>query len=168
MRDSETNFNKSFEETDVFDQGDGMFPGNFDEESSTGMSGETFPDDRFFGGPPVEGPFTGDTFSDRFPAEEADGGPGSGDRAADPREAGGPESIDFAEPDPDLTVEQAFVELERLVKRMETDGISLEESFACYEKGIRLVRFCNGKIDGVEKKVRILRGEGGLSGDNRI
>lgn len=168
MRDSETNFNKSFEEPDVFDEGDGMFPGNFDEESSTGISGETFPDERLFGGPPVEGPFTGDTFSDRFPAEEADGGPGSGDRAADPWEAGGPESIDFADPDPDLTVEQAFAELERLVKRMETDGISLEESFACYEKGIRLVRFCNGKIDGVEKKVRILRGEGGLSGDNRI
>ena len=168
MRDSETNFNKSFEEPDVFDEGDGMFPGNFDEEGSTGISGETFPDERLFGGPPVEGPFTGDTFSDRFPAEEADGGPGSGDRAADPREADGPESIDFADPDPDLTVEQAFAELERLVKRMETDGISLEESFACYEKGIRLVRFCNGKIDGVEKKVRILRGEGGLSGDNRI
>lgn len=168
MRDSETNFNKSFEEPDVFEEGDGMFPGNFDEESSTGISGETFPDERLFGGPPVEGPFTGDTFSDRFPAEEADGGPGGGDRAADPREAGGPESIDFAEPDPDLTVEQAFAELERLVKRMETDGISLEESFACYEKGIRLVRFCNEKIDGVEKKVRILRGEGGLSGDNRI
>ena len=49
MRDSETNFNKSFEETDVFDQGDGMFPGNFDEESSTGISGETFPDEGLFG-----------------------------------------------------------------------------------------------------------------------
>lgn len=168
MRDSETNFNKSFEETDFLDEGDGMFSGNFDEESSTGIPGETFPDEGLFGGPAVEGPFSGGTFSDRFPAEEADGGPVRGDREAEPPGAGGPESIDFADPDPDLTVEQAFAELERLVKRMETDGISLEESFACYEKGIRLVRFCNGKIDGVEKKVRILRGEGGLSGDNRI
>ena len=43
---------------------------------------------------------------------------------------------------------------------MEEDGISLEESFACYERGIRLVRFCNDRIDRVEKKVQMLRGEG--------
>lgn len=59
-----------------------------------------------------------------------------------------------------LTVEEAFEELERLVKRMEEEGISLEESFACYEKGIRLVRLCNDRIDRVEKKVQMLRGEG--------
>lgn len=60
----------------------------------------------------------------------------------------------------DLSVEEAFEELERLVHRMEEDGISLEESFACYEKGVRLVRLCNERIDRVEKKVQILRGEG--------
>ncbi|MDO5132314.1 MAG: exodeoxyribonuclease VII small subunit [Eubacteriales bacterium] len=59
-----------------------------------------------------------------------------------------------------MTVEEAFAELERLIGKMETEGITLEESFACYEKGIRLVRFCNERIDRVEKKVRILRGEG--------
>ena len=61
----------------------------------------------------------------------------------------------------DLSVEEAFEELEHLVRRMEEDGISLEESFACYERGIRLVRFCNGRIDRAAKKVQILRGEGG-------
>lgn len=60
----------------------------------------------------------------------------------------------------DLSVEEAFEELERLIRRMEEDGISLEESFACYERGIRLVRFCNDRIDRVEKKVQMLRGEG--------
>lgn len=63
----------------------------------------------------------------------------------------------------DLTVEEAFEELERLIKRMEADDISLEESLACYEQGIRLVRFCHEKIDFVEKKVQILRGEGGIT-----
>ena len=43
---------------------------------------------------------------------------------------------------------------------MEEDGISLEDSFACYEKGIRLIRYCNERIDRVEKKVQMLRGEG--------
>ena len=65
-------------------------------------------------------------------------------------------------------MEEAFAQLELLIKRMETDGISLEESFACYEKGIRLVRYCNDRIDRVEKKVRILRGEGGISGEDRM
>lgn len=81
-------------------------------------------------------------------------------------ENAGPAVAAAASLDPDMPVEEAFAELERLVKRMETDGISLEESFACYEKGIRLVRFCNEKIDRVEKKVRILQGEGGVSGEN--
>lgn len=60
----------------------------------------------------------------------------------------------------ELSVEDAFAQLEELVKRMESDSISLEDSFACYEKGIRLVRYCNDRIDRVEKKVQMLRGEG--------
>lgn len=67
----------------------------------------------------------------------------------------------------ELSVEQAFAELEKLVKRMESDDISLEESFSCYEKGIRLVRFCNDRIDRVEKKVQMLRGEG-MTGDGSL
>ncbi len=67
----------------------------------------------------------------------------------------------------ELSVEKAFEELEELVKRMESDGISLEESFSCYEKGIRLVRYCNDRIDRVEKKVQMLRGEG-MTGDGAL
>ena len=73
----------------------------------------------------------------------------TGDAQVQPEEAG-----------QELTVEEAFAELERLISTMETEGITLEESFACYERGIRLVRYCNERIDRVEKKVRILRGEG--------
>lgn len=60
----------------------------------------------------------------------------------------------------ELTVEEAFAQLEQLIGRMEEEGISLEDSFACYEKGIRLIRYCNDRIDRVEKKVQMLRGEG--------
>ena len=59
-----------------------------------------------------------------------------------------------------LPVEEAFARLEQLIRRMESEDISLEDSFACYEQGIRLVRYCNERIDQVEKKVQILRGEG--------
>ena len=61
---------------------------------------------------------------------------------------------------PELSVEEAFSQLEELIRQMEEDGISLEDSFACYEKGIRLIRYCNERIDRVEKKVQMLRGEG--------
>lgn len=58
------------------------------------------------------------------------------------------------------TIEEALAQIDALVERMGTDGISLEESFDCYEKGIRLIRYCDERIDRVEKKVRMLRGEG--------
>ena len=60
----------------------------------------------------------------------------------------------------ELSVEEAFAALEQIVQKMEEDGISLEDSFSCYETGIRLVRYCSERIDRVEKKVQMLRGEG--------
>ena len=60
----------------------------------------------------------------------------------------------------ELSVEEAFAALEQIVQNMEDESISLENSFSCYEAGIRLVRYCSGRIDRVEKKVQMLRGEG--------
>lgn len=60
----------------------------------------------------------------------------------------------------ELSVEEAFAALEQIVQRMEEESISLEDSFNFYETGIRLVRYCSGRIDRVEKQVQMLRGEG--------
>ena len=60
----------------------------------------------------------------------------------------------------ELSVEEAFAALEQIVQNMEDEGISLEDSFSCYEAGIRLVHYCSERIDRVEKKVQMLRGEG--------
>ena len=43
---------------------------------------------------------------------------------------------------------------------MENRDSSLEETFACYEKGMKLAKACSGKIDKVEKKIQILSEEG--------
>ncbi|MEG0216157.1 MAG: exodeoxyribonuclease VII small subunit [Hungatella sp.] len=59
------------------------------------------------------------------------------------------------------TIEQTFEELENLVGTMESGHSSLEESFACYEIGMKLVKECSKKIDQVEKKITILTEEGG-------
>ena len=46
--------------------------------------------------------------------------------------------------------------------RMEEDGITLEESFAGYEEGMKLLKYCNEKIDRVEKQVQKMNAEGQL------
>ena len=51
---------------------------------------------------------------------------------------------------------------QKLLDEMGRDGVTLEESFACYEKGIRLLRQVNERIDRVEKKVQMLTEDGTL------
>jgi exodeoxyribonuclease VII small subunit len=62
------------------------------------------------------------------------------------------------------TIEQTFEELDRLLEKLESSDTTLEESFACYEAGIRLVKACGEKIDKVEKQIIVLQ-EGGSDGD---
>lgn len=58
----------------------------------------------------------------------------------------------------ELTIEQTFEELDRILETLESSETTLEESFAGYERGMRLVKACSEKIDQVEKKMIILRG----------
>ncbi len=57
-------------------------------------------------------------------------------------------------------IEDAFLKLQEILSRMDDEEVSLEESFQCYEKGMKLIRYCNDTIDAVEKKVKILSAEG--------
>lgn len=58
----------------------------------------------------------------------------------------------------ELTVEQAFSQLEQVLQKMEAPDTSLEESFAFYEEGIRLLKGCTEKLDRVEKQMIVFRG----------
>ncbi len=57
----------------------------------------------------------------------------------------------------EMPFEDAVARLETIVKAMEGDGISLDESLALYEEGVALVRRCNRELDAAEQKVRILQ-----------
>lgn len=61
-----------------------------------------------------------------------------------------------------MTLEEAFSQLEAVTKALEQEDISLEESFAVYQQGMKLLQYCNDSIDKVEKKVLVLNGEGKL------
>ena len=52
-----------------------------------------------------------------------------------------------------LTIEEAFSQLEQLVARLEGGEASLEQSFSLYQEGMKLAQLCGQKIDGIEKQL---------------
>jgi exodeoxyribonuclease VII small subunit len=52
--------------------------------------------------------------------------------------------------------ETALEDLEQVVEHLDSGELSLEDSLAAFEKGVGLVKFCNEKLNEVEKKVELL------------
>ncbi len=63
------------------------------------------------------------------------------------------------------SIEETFAQLDELLEKLEASDTSLEESFACYEAGMKLVKACSDKIDKVEKQMMILQGGEEADGD---
>lgn len=65
-----------------------------------------------------------------------------------------------------MTFEEAMLSLEDIVKKLESGGLSLDESLSSFEEAVKLVRFCNEKLESAEQRVRILvEGEDGSATD---
>jgi len=52
--------------------------------------------------------------------------------------------------------EEALQELENIVQRLEDGNLSLDESLALFEGGIKLSRLCSQRLDEAEKKIELL------------
>jgi exodeoxyribonuclease VII small subunit len=52
--------------------------------------------------------------------------------------------------------ETALEELEQVVEQLDSGELSLEDALAAFEKGVGLVKYCNEKLNDVEKKVELL------------
>ena len=52
--------------------------------------------------------------------------------------------------------ETALEELEHVVEQLDSGELSLEDALAAFEKGVGLVKYCNEKLNDVEKKVELL------------
>ncbi|MGW8224531.1 MAG: exodeoxyribonuclease VII small subunit [Anaerolineales bacterium] len=63
------------------------------------------------------------------------------------------------EPVEELTYEQALNELESIVLNLESDGHSLEESLAMFERGQILAQYCSQLLEQAELKIQTLSGE---------
>lgn len=57
----------------------------------------------------------------------------------------------------EIPFEAAMARLEVIVKAMEGDGLSLEESLALYEEGVALTRRLNRVLVEAEQRVQILQ-----------
>lgn len=57
-------------------------------------------------------------------------------------------------PEMDVTLEEAFEQLDELIDKMEESDLPLEESFKLYKQGVSLVEYCNKKIEKVECDIK--------------
>lgn len=54
------------------------------------------------------------------------------------------------------TFEVAIDELEKIVARMESGDLSLEESLAAHKRGLELAQFCQSVLARAQQQVRVL------------
>jgi exodeoxyribonuclease VII small subunit len=57
---------------------------------------------------------------------------------------------------PEQSFEKAIIDLEKIVEKLEKGDLSLNESLALFEKGVKLARFLREDLDKAEKKIEIL------------
>ncbi|MCI8299751.1 MAG: exodeoxyribonuclease VII small subunit [Lachnospiraceae bacterium] len=62
----------------------------------------------------------------------------------------------------DVSLEETFQELDAIIEKMQDREVTLEDSFFLYEQGIRKLKYCNEKIDSVEKRMLLLNEQGEL------
>ena len=59
-------------------------------------------------------------------------------------------------------IEDNFEQLEDIISKMQSDRITLEQSFELYNKGLSLVHDCNNQIEKIEKQIKIIE-EGNIN-----
>ena len=56
----------------------------------------------------------------------------------------------------DMTIEQSFAELDKIIDSMQNGSLSLQETFDLYKKGVELVAGCNQKIDKIQCDIEVI------------
>jgi exodeoxyribonuclease VII small subunit len=58
-----------------------------------------------------------------------------------------------------LSFEQALAELEKIVARMESGDLSLEQALAAHKRGLELARSCQQRLESAQQQVKVLEGD---------
>ena len=56
----------------------------------------------------------------------------------------------------EMKFEEAMIELENIANELESGNLTLDESVAKFEEGMKLSKECNNMIEKAEKKITIL------------
>ena len=56
----------------------------------------------------------------------------------------------------EIKFENALEKLEEIVRKLEGGEMPLDDSLKMFEEGVRLARFCGGKLDAAERRIEIL------------
>jgi exodeoxyribonuclease VII small subunit len=59
----------------------------------------------------------------------------------------------------EIGLEEALDDLEQIVSVLEEGKMSLEESLILFERGMKLVRLCNTRLEDAERRIECLTGE---------
>ena len=65
----------------------------------------------------------------------------------------------MSQPSGELSFERALAELEKIVARMESAELSLEEALATHKRGLELARLCHKQLEAAQQQVKVLEGE---------
>jgi len=55
--------------------------------------------------------------------------------------------------------EAAMAELDKLVEKMDSGKLPLEESLTAYQRGIELIKYCEGVLADAQQRVQVLDGD---------
>jgi exodeoxyribonuclease VII small subunit len=58
--------------------------------------------------------------------------------------------------DDSISFEAALMRLEEIVKALESGNAALDMSLTMFEEGVSLVKYCSGKLDSAEQRIKIL------------
>lgn len=72
----------------------------------------------------------------------------------------GKQEISKTEKKPQVSVEEAFQQLEQIIADMEAPDVTLESSMQLYRTGVELLNQCKMKLDGIEAEMITLTEEG--------
>lgn len=68
----------------------------------------------------------------------------------------------------EMSFNEASLELERVIRMLESNQLELEESLEAYERGVALVRALKTRLNEAEQKVETLLGEIEPEADEQI
>ena len=62
----------------------------------------------------------------------------------------------------ELTIEESFAAIETILNKLESNEVTLEDSFLLYQSGMKQIKHCNDLMNAVEQKVQMLNSNGEL------